>query len=174
MKTLVIHPKDASTDFLSRIYQGKNWNVVTDYVSNDDLIDLIDEHDRIIMLGHGYQGGLYGHHRIMINASHVSKIASKELVAVWCHANAFFDQHALPGFYTGMIISEPAEAEFYGVPYTQSEIDESNHLLAETIRETIFDENMLSKTRYHYDTTSNRIIKYNKRNLYKAHNLCHN
>ena len=174
MKTLVIHPKDPTTDFLSPIYEGKNWNVITHDISDYEMHELIDSHDRIVMLGHGYHGGLYGHHRIMINFTHVQKLASKELVAVWCHANKFFDQYGLPGFYTGMIISEPAEAKYYGVDFTESEIDESNKLLAKTLRKTIFDLNMLTKTRYYYDTYDNRIIKYNKRNLYKAHNLCLN
>jgi len=28
MKTLIIHPEDTSTDFLSTIYEGKDWTII--------------------------------------------------------------------------------------------------------------------------------------------------
>ena len=60
MKTLVIHPKDSTTDFLSDIYIDKEWTLITKNVSKKILKESIKEHDRIIMLGHGTEKGLIG------------------------------------------------------------------------------------------------------------------
>lgn len=54
MKTLVIHPKDSSTDFLCPIYKDfKNKEVIRGGISKKDLLPIVHEHERIIMLGHG-------------------------------------------------------------------------------------------------------------------------
>jgi hypothetical protein len=58
MKTLVIHPKDKTTDFLKPIYHGKGYTVVTGGCTKEDVTELIDQHDHIIMLGHGTPQGL--------------------------------------------------------------------------------------------------------------------
>jgi hypothetical protein len=49
MKTLVIHPKDQTTDFLSIIYQDKDWTLITDNPSKKYLKEQIKSHDRIIV-----------------------------------------------------------------------------------------------------------------------------
>jgi len=54
MKTLVIHPYDESTKFLSLIYEGKeDWTIITENASKRLIFESLKEHDRIIMLGHG-------------------------------------------------------------------------------------------------------------------------
>lgn len=59
MKKLVIHPKDKSTDFLKPIYHGRNdTTVLTGGVPKEAVSKAIDEHDHIIMLGHGTPQGL--------------------------------------------------------------------------------------------------------------------
>ena len=60
MKNHVIHPKDPSTDFLSPIYALlKNKTVIDGGVCiNSELRKLIENHDRVIMLGHGTPNGL--------------------------------------------------------------------------------------------------------------------
>ena len=58
-KTIVIHPKDVSTVFLENIYKNKDFTVVNDCnISKLQLRDLIKQHDRIIMCGHGIDSGL--------------------------------------------------------------------------------------------------------------------
>ena len=57
MKTLVIHPEDKSTDFLNPIYYGRDWTVITEG-TKDEVRWAIDEHDHIIMMGHGTPQGL--------------------------------------------------------------------------------------------------------------------
>ncbi len=55
MKRLVIHPKDPSTDFLAPIYNRlPDVTLVTTGYSRLEIMELIDEHDQVIMLGHGW------------------------------------------------------------------------------------------------------------------------
>jgi hypothetical protein len=58
MKTLVIHPKDRTTDFLKPIYHGRGYTVITGGCTKADVAKAIDEHDHIIMMGHGTPQGL--------------------------------------------------------------------------------------------------------------------
>lgn len=58
MRTLVIHPKDKTTDFLKPIYHGRDFTVITGGCTKDDVAKAIDEHDHIIMMGHGTPQGL--------------------------------------------------------------------------------------------------------------------
>jgi hypothetical protein len=51
MKTLVIHPKDSTTDFLSVIYSDKDWTIINTNISKKVLKEQIKTHDRIVMLG---------------------------------------------------------------------------------------------------------------------------
>lgn len=58
-KILVIHPKDKSTDFLKPIYHGRSdVTVITGGCTREDVNKAIDEHDHIVMLGHGTPQGL--------------------------------------------------------------------------------------------------------------------
>lgn len=59
MKTLIIHPKDPTTDFLSPIYANlKDITVVRDGVTKSEVRVLIEIHDRVILLGLGFKHGL--------------------------------------------------------------------------------------------------------------------
>ena len=111
MKTLVIHPEDYTTRFLTVIHEGHDdWTVITHDVSHKVLKEQIKKHDRIIMLGHGTGWGLLGHGRFVIDSSLVYLLREKDCVCIWCNANDFVEQYGLKGFYTGMIISEMDEA----------------------------------------------------------------
>jgi len=60
MKNLIIHPSDPTTDFLKPIYSNINDAIIVNGgVSKDQLTQLIKEHDRIIMMGHGSPSGLF-------------------------------------------------------------------------------------------------------------------
>mgnify|MGYP006947670720 CR=1 FL=1 len=60
MKTLIIHPKDKSTQFLDIVYNPiPNKTIITGGVSQEELIKLIEEHDRVMMCGHGAPMGLF-------------------------------------------------------------------------------------------------------------------
>ncbi len=59
MKILIIHPDDPTTDFLSQIYaQFVDKTVVKGGITKSELRELIESHDRILLLGHGSPYGL--------------------------------------------------------------------------------------------------------------------
>jgi len=131
MKTLVIHPADESTDFLKEIYRGKDWTVMTDQLSKKNVIEQIQLHDRIIMMGHGHPGGLF---YSPINSELVYLLKEKQCVCIWCNADKFVERYKLNGFYTGMFISEVGEAAYYGIKVSQGTIDRSNRDFAFEMR----------------------------------------
>lgn len=162
MKTLVIHPKDNSTDFLSVIYANKDWTVITENPSNSKLRQQIKEHDRIIMLGHGTAYGLIGHKRLIIHSNHVHLLRQKEVIAIWCHADQFVKKYGLKGFYTGMFISEFDEAyneSVYNV--SVSEIDLSNSIFAKAVGEYADSSNMLEEVKKAYMNNNCPVVVYN-------------
>jgi hypothetical protein len=59
MSTLIIHPQDSTTNFLKPIYALiQDETVITGGITKSELKKLIENHDRVIMLGHGSPFGL--------------------------------------------------------------------------------------------------------------------
>jgi len=122
MKTLVIHPEDPTTDFLSLIYADlQDKTVVTGGITKSKLRVLIEIHDRIIMLGHGFQYGLInsgqfqGAGLFIVDDSMATVLRKKSFgIYIWCHADQFVRTHGLSGICTGMFISQPDESILYG------------------------------------------------------------
>lgn len=140
MKTLVLHPKDYSTDFLSKIYSEKDWTVISDRIPKSKLKQAIKDHDRVIMMGHGCGKGLFdSDFNTVIDSNYLYLLREKYCIGIWCDADVFFEKYDLKGLYTGMIISESAEALLCGVDYTYREIEKSNILLSESFKEGITD-----------------------------------
>ncbi len=140
MKTLIIHPKDESTTFLDIVYKDiPNKTVVQGGVTKTELLRMMEEHDRIMMMGHGAPGGLFSvgvfpysgfkTSPYIIDHYAVPILQEKEgNVFIWCNADRFVDHYNLKGFYSGMFISEVGEAAYCGLTNTQqSEVDESNY-----------------------------------------------
>lgn len=165
MKTLVIHPKDTTTDFLSEIYSDKDWTVISDNVSKKILRDKIKNHDRIVMLGHGTEQGLLGFNRFIIDSNWVYLLREKKCVFIWCNADVFVKKYKLKGFYTGMIISEYEEAVMYNVPTDSFWINESNIDFAQAIKNSIDEDNMLEKAKMLYEGNTS-VVEFNRNNLY--------
>lgn len=170
MKTLVIHPKDASTDFLSKIYLDKGWDIITDIkISKKKLKEEIKSHDRIVLLGHGTENGLgvLKNYQInyIIDSNYVYLLREKECVCIWCNADKFVTKYGLTGLYTGMIISEIDEAYMYGIRTNIDEIEFSNKLFANVISKYIDIKDIISiKTEYH--GVNNEVIMFNEQNIY--------
>lgn len=179
MKNLIIHPKDSTTDFLKEIYRDiDDCTVITDTsMSTNELLNEIEKHDRIIMLGHGSPNGLFNTHPrkwnrdegiFFINDYIVPYLKNKDNVYVWCNADKFVTRHYLKGLYTGMIISEYGEACMFNLSQvTKNQIEESNMLLSKAIRSTIWGNNLLTEVKTHYNG-DNPIINFNKQNIYKV------
>lgn len=137
MSTLVIHPHDPSTEFLSAIYEGsREYVILRDHLG--PLGPIIREFDRVIMLGHGSPQGLFSVGKFpgsyAIDCSHVEDLRGKPNLYVWCHASSFVHHHGLSGLSSGMFISEVSEAQWAGIPTTQRKVDESNRRFAESMR----------------------------------------
>lgn len=124
--TLVIHPKDPTTDCLSVIYEGRGWTVIRDFDTPvDEIARQMVRHDRIILLGHGSPAGLMAgsiikqangkevfnrFSRLIVNALHAPILQKKETISIWCNSDSFFRTFkAGHGLHTGMIISEVDE-----------------------------------------------------------------
>lgn len=180
-KTLVIHPQDVSTVFLENIYKNKNFTVVNDCnISKLQIRDLIKQHDRIIMCGHGIGSGLINpasvnrqkivdyNNLYLIDDSFVDLLKDKETISIWCYSDQFFRRNRLKGFHTGMIISEVAEEQFIlgNVPLNEKEINDNMIRFAKIINECI-DLPALGMRDYileHY-TGNDPVTQFNRRNI---------
>ena len=70
-KTLVIHPTDPSTDFLKLIYKDRGFTEIHEDFDANRLTSAIEQHDRILLLGHGYPNGLLNYYETIIDESFV-------------------------------------------------------------------------------------------------------
>jgi hypothetical protein len=166
MKTLVIHPQDYSTDFLKPIYEGKGYTLITKLPGKRLLKQAIKEHDRIIMMGHGCEKGLFdGEYNAIITSDFVALLREKESVAIWCNADVFFLKYKLKGVYTGMIISEYMESQMYNVFGDYQDIETSNKEFAKYMTDFIEDKD-LDKFKEGYFDDDNHIIKFNIERVY--------
>ena len=113
MKTLVIHPDDKTTKMLEYVYKDHpEFTICRDNgISSYELKELIKKHDRIIMLGHGLPMGLINQRRngFLIDDGFAPLLRTKDTLSMWCYSDVYFRRHNIPGFHTGMIISETAE-----------------------------------------------------------------
>lgn len=167
LKTLVLHHDDRSTDFLTPIYAGLPPATVVTNSRHQNMGELISQHDRVIMLGHGYPGGLF----FMVDGSHAALLRQKrDNLYIWCHADAYVKHHGLTGLTTGMFISETAEAKFSGIPantYAQSTVTHSNDLFARLVAEKIH--SPLPELHAHlldqYQPNGCPIIEYNRKRI---------
>ena len=183
MNSLIIHPNDESTKFLKNIYEyATNYTLVTGGVTKNKLIELINCHERIIIMGHGSPAGLfsigqfktakYVNEFYIIDDSIVNNLSkANELVTIWCYADHFIKRYNLKALYTGMFISEMGEARICGYNNVcQEEIDESNQSFASIIGKYIHKDNnsiyKKLKTEYGRLARKNQIVNYNHQRLY--------
>jgi hypothetical protein len=179
-KTLIIHPNDRSTDFLRPIYAGiENKTVVTGGINKAELRELIKSHDRVMMMGHGYPGGLFSVGQfdqslgVIVDDSMVDLLKEKEdNVFIWCNSDQFVNRYNLKGLYSGMFISEVGEATYCGLPGTeQEEVDVSNNYFAYLLGELIPNNDLSAaysalKTEYGQLAESSKVANYNHNRLY--------
>ena len=184
MKTLVIHPDDRSTDFLKPIYNKlDDVTLVTGNWTRKEIIEGIQTHDQVMMMGHGSPGGLFAVGQFwpqdafsayIIGADMVEALSQKDNnIFIWCNADQFVTRHGLKGFYTGMFISETGEATYCGLPGTpQYIVDESNHGFVNILREKLQDTRdtslLFEQTSGTYSIIAdiNPVAKYNYNRLF--------
>jgi hypothetical protein len=184
MKTLVIHPKDKSTDFLKPIYAGLDEvTLVTGGLNQEDILQAIQTHDQVMMMGHGSPSGLFAvgqfpfarpYSGYVIGADLVEALSQKDNnIFIWCNADQFVNRHELKGFYSGMFVSETGEAFYCGVKtFDQVSVTESNdtfaRLLGECLQATRAPEEIHSQIKEQYGSLAgtNLIAAYNHQRLY--------
>lgn len=180
MKNLIIHPEDSSTAFLMPIYENISDAIVLHSgATKDQVRELIDQHERIIMMGHGSPYGLFsvgrftGNNGYIIDATMVDVLKDKECISIWCNADQFMNRHELYGFYSGMFISEVGEAIYCGLPGTPQEtVTMSNDYFAKLVGEVINEPLSVIyghvKENYGLLTEDNPVALYNHNRLYLA------
>jgi hypothetical protein len=180
MKNLIIHPADASTDFLKPIYANISDAIILNGgASKDQVKELMTQHDRVIMLGHGSPFGLFsigqfmGNNGYIIDSTMVDVLKHVECISIWCNADKFMVKHELNGFYSGMFISEVGEAKYCGLPDTVLEtVTVSNNyfssLVGEVINEplSVIYEHVMNN--YELIIEDNKVANYNYDRLYLA------
>ena len=179
MKNLIVHPEDPTTTFLSPIYANlKNKTVVRGGVSKSELRELIESHDRVLMLGHGSPWGLLNAGQFpdagsyIIDDSMALTLKNKfNTVFIWCHADQFVQRHGLSGLYSGMLISEVGEAFYYGFDDVDwNMIDQSNDRFASIVSKYLNEpmESLYQKLliEYGFMARTNPIARFNHDRLY--------
>lgn len=142
---LIIHPQDKSTDFLQPIYENiPNKKVITGGLTYAQVKEEVNNHDEVIMCGHGYMGGLFSisnfpglNHSSYIVDHKMALIlkTKKKIVTIWCYAKNYIQINSINNsFHSGMFISELDEVWCSGYKnITQSMIDDSNSCFSEEL-----------------------------------------
>lgn len=176
---LVIHPKDASTDFLKQIYQNiPNKKVITGGLTYEQVKVEVQNHDEIIMCGHGYVGGLFAisnfpglyHTSYIVDHSMASILKTKKkIITIWCYAQNYIQANNLHNsFHSGMFISELSEVWCSGHKnITQSMIDDSNSCFSEELGSLI----ALDPQQIYAAMQHGRYAKLAQSNLIAAYNF---
>ena len=144
---LVIHPIDRTTEVLKMLYAGLDARVVSDECSNkemDHLLKHTSTQERVMLLGHGSDKGLFFRRDDTKNEFDKVIVAHRNnymlrrhdgnIIGIWCHANLFAQAEGLHGLFSGMMISEESEAEEYGIAATHEEILASNKVMFGKLR----------------------------------------
>lgn len=144
---LVIHPIDRTTEVLKILYAGLDARVVSDDCSNkemDHLLKHTSTQERVMLLGHGSDKGLFFRRDDTKNEFDKVIVAHRNnymlrrhdgnIIGIWCHANLFAQAEGLHGLFSGMMISEESEAEEYGIAATHEEILASNKVMFGKLR----------------------------------------
>lgn len=183
IKTLIIHPKDKSTDFLKPIYDSIYYKtIITSNLKKSEVNEEIKAHDRIIMLGHGCPYGLFSvgafrevKNGLIIDPDTATLLQDKTNIFIWCNADQYVKEFDLHGFYSGMFISEVDEATMCGVyGVDQNMVNESNDAFARIMCDTIngTHDNMHKSVIQEYGelAKTNPVAYYNVNRIYVSQN----
>ena len=177
MSTLVIHPADPTTEFLTHVYDDLcACDVIT---QSNGLVfpPLLESYERVVFLGHGTPLGLMsvgqfpGSYVIGDKHAHVLRDMPKNIY-IWCNADQYVQRHRMiSALYTGMFISEMGEAMLMGVDdATVDHIRESNLLFAQAVGEALRNDytDVLNSVKQEYRELihSNPVASYNWERLY--------
>lgn len=179
MNTLIVHPKDKSTDVFKCIYSNENhYKVINGQVYKSELCELIQSHFRTIFIGHGTSRGLSnldlfkykGEYIIDHHCKNVLK-SSNQNIYLWCYANRFIKNNDLNGIFTGMFISDLQEAKQYNIENVKKkDIDASNVFFSQTLGSYINKNNKIIYSKliseYTLFAKDNKVAKFNVQNIF--------
>lgn len=139
---LIIHANDPTTGFLHTLYDNRDdiSGRIDESSTNGDVIRALKTADRIMMLGHGCEDGLFstpdkdGMFRPLVYSRHAEFLRGKDCIGIWCHADKFADRYKLRGLFSGMMISEMNEAQSFNIATTPEELERENRLYALRLR----------------------------------------
>ena len=127
------------------------------------------EHDTLIMCGHGMPQGLLNPNMkettYLVDRHNKDKIRCNRVIGIWCHAKSFAMQQGLRGFWSSMFISNRMEAMMNNIHNVSSKsITEQEILfgirLNELIRNYIPMKDWVKNLRNEADYT-NAVVKFN-------------
>jgi hypothetical protein len=174
MKTLIVHPKDESTTFLTKIYSNvPNKTIITKPLKVEVMDELIYRNDRVMIMGHGSSSGLFGFSTSFWMDHYTTHALryGKENVYIWCNADNFIKSENLFGFYTGMFVSETGEAKACGLKdVTQEDVTRSNNMFSSIVSKYINQsvKNLHKAVKFEYGLFArfNKVAEYNWNRLY--------
>lgn len=142
---LVIHPQDRSTEFLRALYEKmEGVTLLCGGESRKQLASILYHRppgELFMLLGHGGAEGLFRkeeeEYRCYVGRSMAFCLRRHPVVGVWCHANLFAESVRLHGLFSGMIVSDMAEAREYGLITTEEELERENERLAQNLRDAL-------------------------------------
>ena len=111
---------DKDTEVLTGLWDGmSNVKVVEINAKTNNAKKLVNEaieneHDTLIMCGHGTGYGLlnpsYKDGTYLIDGNNYKKIKCNRVIGIWCHASDFAQNYGVKGFWSSMFISNSSEA----------------------------------------------------------------
>ena len=131
----VIHPQDKTTAVLQGLYQGLDYHLIDESLSDEALrqeLKQANPFEIMMLLGQGSDKGLFvraddnqpGFDRILIDRLHDYYLCRQHrLIGIWSHADLFAKENHLSGLFTGRWITTLSEAYAYGVETSQEELD---------------------------------------------------
>jgi hypothetical protein len=137
MKTLILHIGDSSKDFLKSIYQEMpQKTVISEFISREDLITEIENHDAVIIMGNGGSDGIWGLKLMddnLIDSTFLNQLKlKKSLIFIWFNAHKFLTENHFQHqntLCTGKFISEPLEAIFLDNAIQNPEIEDYEQMI---------------------------------------------
>ena len=138
MKATIVHSNAGDTDtrVLAALWDGiPDARVMDVRPGTPDARRAVDaaiaeEEDALVLCGHGSPQGLFDpsvmargnlaaiarNPPYLVDVRNAPSIRARRVVGVWCYAASFAESAGLRGFFTGMFVSNPAEAAFVGCP----------------------------------------------------------
>jgi hypothetical protein len=179
MNTLIVHPKDKSTNVFKSIYSNENdYKVINGQIFKTELCELIQSHFRTIFIGHGTSRGLsnlnmFKYKGEYIIDHHCKNVLNKsnQNIYLWCYANRFIKNNQLKGVFTGMFISDLQEAKQYNIENVKKkDIDASNVFFSQTLASYINKNNKVIFRKiisdYSLFAKDNKVAKFNVQNIF--------